>query len=298
MIRSPTIALCRRALLAFPALLALPARAQPKSVVIATFSILGDLVAQIAGDTVELRVLIGPDQEAHDFQPRPSDAEKLRGAALVVRNGLGLDPWIERLMRGARTVAPIVTTTERLNPLLFNGIADPHAWMDVQRARTYTLNIASGLYPILPSGAEREARAGISSLMAKLARLDDDIRKELATIPDKRRVLVAPHAALRYFSDAYGVNVVTPATGTAETTPSPLDIATLVRRIKEEKITALFRSPIGNDTLIRAVALEAGVPVKGTIYTDALSPPDGPAGTYESMMRHNVRLMISAMTET
>ena len=68
--------------------------------------------------------------------------------------------------------------------------------------------------------------------------------------------------------------------------------------MKEEKITALFRSPIGNDTLIRTVALEAGVPVKGTIYTDALSPPDGPAGTYEAMMRHNVRLMISAMTET
>jgi zinc/manganese transport system substrate-binding protein len=293
-----TNALRRRAVLALPALLSLPAQAQSKPVVVATFSILGDLVAQIAGETVDLRVLIGPDQEAHDFQPRPSDAEKLRGAALVVRNGLGLEPWIERLVRGARSVAPLVTTTERMNPLLFNGVADPHAWMDVQRTRTYALNIAGGLYEILPRGAEREARAGLSALMARLARLDDDIRKELSVIPDKRRVLVAPHAALRYFSEAYAVNVVNPPTGSAEALPSPLDIATLVRRMKEERIIALFRSPIGNDTLIRTLAMEAGVPVKGTIYTDALSPPDGPAGTYESMMRHNVRLMVSAMTET
>jgi zinc/manganese transport system substrate-binding protein len=292
------IVLRRRTILALPALLSLPARAQSKPVVVATFSILGDLVAQIAGETVDLRVLIGPDQEAHDFQPRPSDAEKLRGAALVVRNGLGLDPWIERMMRGARSVAPLITTTDRMNPILFNGIPDPHAWMDVQRTRTYALNIASGLYDILPSAAEREARAGLSALMARLARLDEDIRKELSVIPDKRRVLVAPHAALRYFSEAYAVNVVTPPTGSADALPSPLDIATLVRRMKGERIIALFRSPIGNDTLIRTLAMEAGVPVKGTIYTDALSPPDGPAGTYESMMRHNTRLMVSAMTET
>ena len=201
-------------------------------------------------------------------------------------------------MRGARAVAPIVTTTERMNPILFNGVADPHAWMDVQRARTYTLNIAGGLYQILSNAGEREARAGTSSLMAKLARLDEDIRKELSVIPEKRRILVAPHAALRYFSEAYAVSVVTPPAVAADAAMSPVTIASLVRRMKEDKITALFRGPGSNDNLMRTLAMEAGVPVKGTLYTDALSPPDGPAGTYDSMMRHNVRLMVSAMNET
>ena len=156
----------RRALLALPALLAsgtLHGQGQGRPVVVASFSILGDMVRQLAGEAVELRVLAGPETDAHVFQPRPSEARAIEGAALVIRNGLGFEPWLDRLLRSTGYRGPLVTASEAIAP---RG-DDPHAWQDVARARAYAATIARGLGRVLPaSGVQAEAYD------ARLAALD------------------------------------------------------------------------------------------------------------------------------
>ena len=135
------LALCGRPVLAAPPL------------AVASFSILGDLVRQVAGQGVTLRVLAGPESDPHLFQPRPSDALALQGAALVLRNGLGFEPWLDRLLEAAGPRGPVVTASEGITPIEVGGVPDPHAWQDVRNAIAYTERIAAGLAAALPAGA-------------------------------------------------------------------------------------------------------------------------------------------------
>lgn len=295
----------RRALLATATtgLLARPGRAGPRPAVIASFSILGDLVRQIAADRVALRVLAGPETDAHVFQPRPSDADAIRRAALVVRNGLGFEPWLDRVMRGTGYAGPVVTATEGITPLRAAATPghahgpdapDPHAWQDVRLALAYMRRIAEGLAAADPDGAAatREAAGGYAG---RLAALDAWVRERLAAVPPDRRVLITSHEAFGYFAAAYGVRVLAPQGMGGPTQPSAQQVAALIRRIRAERISAVFLEGPGSQAVIERIARDAGVAPRGRLYADTLSAADGPAPTYEAMVRHNLDLMIPAM---
>jgi zinc/manganese transport system substrate-binding protein len=292
----------RRALLTLPAL-ALPglASAQTRPVAVASFSILGDLLRDLAGERMEVRVIAGPDVDAHHFQPRPSHAEAVRGARLVLRNGAGFDNWFNRLIASSGFAGVNVMATEGITlrraaptPGHNHGSQDPHAWQDVRLAIAYLRNIEAGLVRA-DAGGEAEYRARAASHAARLAALDAWVRAEIARVPEARRIVITSHDAFAYFGAAYGVRFLAPQGVGLQSEPSAQQVANLIRQIRAQNITAVFMENMANPATLRRLAEEAGVTVRGRLYADALSPADGPAATYEAMIRHNVGLMVAAM---
>ncbi|MBX9699815.1 MAG: zinc ABC transporter substrate-binding protein [Acetobacteraceae bacterium] len=309
----------RRSLLALsllgPALPRLAAGQAAALPVVASFSILGDLVRQVAGpDIAALRVIAGPDTDAHGFQPRPSDAEAMRGAAVLVRNGLGFDPWFDRLARAAGGSPRMVTATEGVTPRTMEAHAhshgpterrtqhsvsprrvnDPHAWQDVRLAQQYVRNIARGLAAADPARAaavERNAEAAV----ARLGTLDAWVRAQVATVPEARRKVLTSHDAFGYFGAAYGIQFLAPQGLSTASEASAADVARLIRQVRAEGITAVFVEAATAPATLERLAREAGVRVRGRLYADTLSQPNGPAPSYEAMVRHNVGLMVPAM---
>jgi zinc/manganese transport system substrate-binding protein len=308
----------RRCLLALPALLATRhAVAQPGGLpVVASFSILGDMVAQIGGDRITLRVIAGPDADAHSFQPRPSDVVALRQAGLVLRNGLGFDAWMDRLVGAAGFRGPVATATRGITPRSMAGhdhghdhggagrrrphsvgphtVPDPHAWQDLRLGQIYVRNITAALIAADPAG-EASYRRNAEAYAARLTALDAWVRAQIATVPEAGRRVVTSHDAFGYFGAAYGVAFIAPQGVSTEDEPSAAEVARLIRQIREQHITAIFLENMTNPAMIRRVATEARVQLGGRIYADALSLPIGPAPTYEAMFRHNVGLLVPAM---
>jgi zinc/manganese transport system substrate-binding protein len=309
----------RRSLLALPAsLLAGRAAAQAPGTlaVVASFSILGDMTARIGGDRIALRVIAGPDVDAHGFQPRPSDVAALRNARVVIRNGLGFDGWMDRLVRSAGFRGPVVTTTEGITPRAMaahahghdhggagrrhaqgvgpRSVPDPHAWQDLRLGQTYVRTIAAGLIAADPAG-EATYRANADAFAARLATLDGWVRSQVASVPEARRKVVTSHDAFGYFGAAYGIEFLAPQGVSTESEPSAAEVARLIRQIRDQRIAAVFMENMANPATLRRVAAEAGVAVGGRLFADALSGPGGPAPDYEAMFRHNVGLLVPAM---
>jgi zinc/manganese transport system substrate-binding protein len=290
--------------------------ASAKLPVVASFSILGDMVREVGGERVVVRSIAGPDADAHNFQPRPSDVQAIQGARLVVRNGLAFEPWFDRLIRSTDYAGPVVTTTDGVRPRGMESqdhghdhggvarrqqhyipprrVADPHCWQDLRLGQAYVRAIAAGLMAADPGGTEFHRR-NAEAYLQRLAALDAWVRAQIATVPPARRKVVTSHDALGYFGDAYGVQFL-PAQGiTAEAHPSAAQVAALIRRMRAEGITAVFLDAPGSAPVLRRLADEAGVRITGRLYADVLSPPDGPAPSYEAMFRHNVGLLVPAM---
>jgi zinc/manganese transport system substrate-binding protein len=272
-----------------PALL-LPglARAQPRPMGIASFSILGDLLQHVAGPALEVQALAGPGVDPHGFQPRPSQAQALRGARVALRNGAGFDGWFDRLLRSGGFGGTAITATEGLALRRAGNAPDPHAWQDVRLAIGYARNIERGL-----RAAGLSADAG--PLVGRLEELHAFIRAEVGAVPEARRIVVTSHDAFGYYGAAYGVRFLAPQGVGAGAEPSAQGVAALIRQIRTERVSAVFVEGIGNPATLRRLADEAGVRIHGRLYADALSEPGGPAAGYEAMMRHNTALMVRAM---
>jgi zinc/manganese transport system substrate-binding protein len=270
-------------------LAATPAWADGRLKVVATFSILGDLVASVGGDKVDVAVLVGPDTDAHTYQPRPSDARTLAAAQVLVSNGLGFEGWIDRLaeaadFKGRRIVASAGAAQE----------SDPHCWQDVACTRRYVANIAEGLAAADPANAAYY-RARAADFDKRLAALDGWIRGEIARVPEAQRMAITGHNSFRYFARAYGVAFSAPRGYNTESEPTARDVANLIRQVREQKIKALFVENMTNPALVAEIARDSGATVGPRLYSDALSKPDGPAPTYEAMMRHNVAALVAGM---
>jgi zinc/manganese transport system substrate-binding protein len=295
----------RRLLLAAP--LALPFLARRAAAqgapmpVVASFSILADMVRQVGGERVAVRVLAGPDADAHAFQPRPADAAAVRDARLVVANGLGFEPWLDRLLRSAGQRGTVAVASAGIRPRAMaeegHGHShgqDPHAWQDLNHGRAYVRTIAAALAAADPAGAE-DYRSRATAYDARLAALDGWVRAQIASVPEARRKVVTSHDAFGYFAAAYGVQFLAPQGVSTESEPSAAQVGRLVRLLKQQGITALFLENMANPATLKRLAAEAGVTVSGQLYADALSGPGGPAPDYEAMFRHNVGLLVPAM---
>jgi zinc/manganese transport system substrate-binding protein len=330
----------RRLLLASVATLALatPALAQDKLNVIATFSILGDIVANVGGDRIAVTTLVGPDGDAHVFQPSPADAEAVADAAVIVANGIGFEGWMDRLVEASGTTATIITASDGISPIAFgeeghdehgeeghddhaaegeehaedehahegeehaeeghedhgHGAFDPHAWQSVHNIETYVANIAAGLTAADPAGAETYA-ANAAAYLAELEALDAEIRAAVAALPEDGRTVVTSHDAFGYLAAEYGLNFVAPQGMSTEAEASAQDVAALITQIREQSIGAVFVENIADRRLLDQIATETGAAIGGTLYSDALSAADGPAGTYLSMMRYNLGQLTAAL---
>ncbi len=281
------------------ALLCGTVKAQENIQVVASFSILTDLIQQIGGDRVSVDTLVGPEQDAHVFDPAPKDAIRIARARLVIINGFGFEGWMERLVKVSASKPNLITATSGVNPHSqkddhgHDGI-DPHAWQDVSNVKIYAANIKDALIAIDPS-SKSTFDLNFARYDAQLSSLDAFIRTSIATIPPERRKIVTTHDAFGYFERAYGVSMIAPQGASTESEASAKDVARIIRQVKMENVPAVFIENISDPRLAEQIAKESGAKIGGKLYSDALSNENGPAGTYITMMETNIRELTKAM---
>jgi zinc/manganese transport system substrate-binding protein len=274
------------------------ARAEPRLKVLATFSILGDLVQQIGGGDVAVSVLVGPNGDAHVFQPSPADVARVRDAKLVFVNGLGLEGWMPRLVQASGSKAPLITVSKGIQPIRDedpeHGGLDPHAWQNVANVRIYAGNIRDALVAADPGGrAAYEAHA--QAYLAALDVLETEVRITIGNIPPANRRIITTHDAFGYFAKAYGMTFIAPQGVSTEAEASSRDVARIIRQVRASKVPAVFLENISDTRLIEQIARETKARIGEKVYSDSLSEPGGPAATYIDMIRHNTRAFAAAL---
>jgi zinc/manganese transport system substrate-binding protein len=273
---------------------ALPARAQDRLNVVASFSILGDFVQNVGGDRVHVTTLVGPDGDVHVYTPAPADAKKVAEARLLFINGLGLEGWLPRLVQSSGGHAEIVTATNGIAPRSIGAASDPHAWQSVVNAKIYVANIRDALVAADPAGAE-DYHAHAEAYLAQLDALDREVRDAVAQIPPAHRKVISTHDAFGYFAATYGIAFIAPLGVSTESEASARDIAAIVTQIKTQRIPAVFLENISDPRLIRRISAETGAGIGGTLYSDSLTGEKGAAPTYIELVRHNIKALANAL---
>jgi zinc/manganese transport system substrate-binding protein len=281
-------------------LVSLPAAAEPLKV-IASFSIIGDFAENVGGDRIELRTLVGPDSDAHVYEPRPADAAAMAGADVVLVNGLHFEGFLQRLVEASATSATVVELTKGVEPREMGGDAhgdeeadghghgaiDPHAFQSIPNAGIYVTNIADAFCDA-DAGGCATYRANAAAYTARLDELDAKVRAAVAAIPVDKRTIITSHDAFGYFAHEYGLTFLAQEGISTEAEASAADVAALIEQVRHDKASAIFIENITNRRLVEQIAGETGVRIGGTLYSDALSVPDGPAATYLELMENNI----------
>ena len=270
------------------------AAAEPPLRVVASFSILADIARNVGGDRVVVTALVGPDADAHVYDPRPSDIATLARADVLLTNGLGFEGWMDRLVgssgfRGRRVVA-----AAGIEPLPADGHDDPHAWQDPRIVERYVNRISAALAAIRPADAASFA-VNAERYRRELRALDAEIRRAVDTLPPERRRFVTSHDAFGYFARRYGFTFLAPQGWSTDDEASARDVAALIRQLKAGSVRAVFIENMTDPRLIERIAAEGGATVGGRLYSDALAQPGEPAGTYLGMMRHNLATLLAAL---
>lgn len=268
-----------------------------RPIVMATFSILADLAQRIGGDHVQILTLVGPNGDAHAFEPGPRQSAELSKAVMLIANGLGFEPWLGRLKESSGFAGKVAIASDGVATLAWNsqpGIADPHAFQDVANAEIYAANIGKAMAAADPAHAA-DFKASADVLIAAMDDLDKELRAEFAAIPQEHRRVLTSHDAFQYFGKAYGIQFVAVQSLSTEAEPTAEDLAEIVRQARAGHLSAVFLENMVDPRLAETVARESGVRLGGELYADALSEPDGPAPDYLSLMRFNARQLLAAM---
>lgn len=270
---------------------------RPKIKVVASFSIVADLVRQVGGEHVEIVSLVAPNADMHAFQPSPADSKQLAQAQLVVINGLGFEGWADRFVKASGYKGVAVFAARGIKALADttgHGRYDPHAWQEVANVKTYVANIRDALVKVAPD-RKGAFDAAAARYLQTLDALEGEIRAAFADIPQSARKVITSHDAFTYYGDAYGVRFLAPQGVSGDSEPTARAVAQLIRQIKQERVKAIFVENISDKRLIDRIVKETGATMGGSLYSDALSEPSGPAATYVEMIRHNTRLIAAAL---
>jgi zinc/manganese transport system substrate-binding protein len=287
-----------RALLIAVAIATAASPAYAKLKVVASFSILADMASRVGENDVEIHTLVGPDSDAHAFQPTPANAKALAEADVIILNGLGFEPWAERLIKSSNAKGLVIIASEGVKARHFGpdskSAIDPHAWQDLANGQIYVRNIAQGFAKADKTNAQ-SYRDNADGYIADLAASDAKLRKAIAAVPVDKRKVITSHDAFGYFGAAYGVEFVSPLGVSTEDQPSAKGVAKLIDQIKREHISAVFVENITDSRLIKQIASETEAKVGGVLFSDALSKPGGDAATYTDMFGHNREALVDAM---
>lgn len=300
--------------------------------VVASFSILGDMVREIGGERVALTTLVGANGDVHSFEPSPRDTKALSEAEVLVLNGLDFETWLPRLVqssgfKGRQILASKGVAVRHLSADEVGGgdhgddhgeesekhggehghgdahdhdhhavgDIDPHAWQDLRNGMIYAQNIADGLARADPPRANYyKMRAKL--YIDKMTKLDAEIRIALADIPANRRIVITSHDAFGYFAQAYGIRFISVAGLSSEAEPSAKDLAAIVDRARKEHVAGVFIESGTSSRLVKQLARETGIRMGGTLYSDALASADAPAASYLGMFSWNAGRLIYVLT--
>lgn len=286
---------------------AVPAWAAEPLPVLTSFSILADITQQVGGERVTVSSLVGPNQDAHVYQPSPQDVKKLLASRVFVVNGLGFEGWIQRLTQSSQYRGQTVVASEKIKPLAVKtshghdhghrhdhgkGV-DPHAWHNPQHVIQYGHTIAQALAKADPAGASYYQQRA-QQFEQQLRQLDQSIEQQFATIPVAQRKVITSHDAFSYLGQRYQIRFIAPQGMSTESEASAASVAKLVKQIRQEKVKALFVENMADQRLLQQISQETNVKVGGKLYSDALSA-GAPAGSYIELMQYNAKNLASAL---
>ena len=271
-----------------------PAAAADRIQVVASFSILGDMVRQVTGDLAEVTTIVGPDADAHIYEPSASDAKAVAGADVIFVNGLGFETWSSALIETSGGDAQVFVATEGVEPLLVDGEIDPHAWNALTNGMIYVRNIAAGMAKVDAANAATYS-ANADAYVEQLGKVHDNAVSEFSALPDERRTVVTAHDAFGYLEQAYGLTFLAPVGIDTDAEPSASDLANLIDHLNEIGAGALFVENITSPALVEQISRETGLEIGGRLFSDALSEKGGPATSYVAMFEHNLRALITAL---
>jgi zinc/manganese transport system substrate-binding protein/manganese/iron transport system substrate-binding protein len=266
--------------------------------VVATTMQLQDFARQVGGDRVEVDGILDTESEPHEYEPRPSDADAVAAADVVVENGAKLDDWLDDLLRNAGGDANRVTASEgiELLPSEEEGFpGDPHVWHDPELAKRMVDAVARGFADADPDG-RTTYETNAARYKARIDGMAGRIREEFGRVPADRRKLVTSHDAFGYFARAYGIEVVgsvLPAV-TTEAEPSGQQVRRLIADIRRERVDVIFTEEAVDAKLERQIADEAGAEVSTSLYADVLGAPGSGAETFIDAELANARAMRDA----
>lgn len=263
--------------------------------VVASFSILADMAREIGGSAVEVAALVGPDSDAHVFQPSPADARRLANAELVVVNGLGFEGWVDRLVRSSGYRGPVLVASEGVPVRRMGREPDPHAWQDLANAQRYAANLRDAMARARPASAA-EIGQRCASYIERLQALDREVRARFDAVPRQHRRVISSHDAFGYFGAAYGIEFLAPQGMNTDSEASAASVARLIDQIRREDVRAVFVENISDPRLVQRIAREGGGIVGGRLYSDALSAPGTEADTYLKLFAHNATTIASALS--
>jgi ABC-type Zn uptake system ZnuABC Zn-binding protein ZnuA len=276
---------------------------------VATTTILGDFVAYVGGDRLEVHAIVPPGGEVHTFDPSPSDLEQITSADVIFANGLGLDEWVTNLVTDAGAEAPTIHLAEELDGVEYlvpegddagdvhedehgHEEGNPHLWMNAGYAAKYVERIRDELTQLDPEGGETYA-ANAESYLSELAMLDAEIRTAFEDIAAEDRRLVSYHDAFAYFADAYGLEIVGTVTAAPGQDPSAGQVARLIDEIRELGVRAILAEAQFPADLAQRIAEETGIEVVSDLHSDSVGPP--PNDTYLALMRADTERIAEAL---
>lgn len=283
----------------FSLMLSMSLPAAEKLPVVTSFSILADMVHQVGGEHIQITNMVGPDADAHTYEPTPDDAKALLKAKLIIKNGLGFEPWLDRLVTSTETKATVVSASHGVIPRSLDEdgetIPDPHAWHNLANAELYVANITKALIAADPTNKadyERNSQTYLKQIYALLA----EAKAKLGSLPPGNRKIVTSHDAFGYLGQAYSIDFMAPQGLSTERDPSAAEVAALITQIRQAKVKAVFMENIKDARLLKQIADESGAHIGGTLYSDALAA-SGPASTFTGLFEYNLNTLYNTLSQ-
>jgi ABC-type Zn uptake system ZnuABC Zn-binding protein ZnuA len=282
-------------LLLIPAL----ATAQGKITVVSSASIFQDMAINIGGDKIEAFSIVPIGGDPHLYEPKPSDAQLVKSANIILVNGLTFEGWINKLIANSGSKAKVYTITEGVDVIKsdrYKNAADPHAWMDASNGLKYIENIKDALVKTDPKNADFYT-TNYEKYKSEITALDTYIATEIKKIPEAKRMLVTSHDAFAYYGKRYNIklNALKGISTEAETQTS--DMVRVAKAIQESGVPAIFIESTINPQVIQQIARDNNVKIGGELFADSIGDQDSEGPTYVQMLRHNTDVIVLALSQ-
>ncbi len=273
--------------------------------IVTTTGQIGDIARHVGGEFVDVTALMGPGVDPHLYVASEGDVDRLVKADVILYNGLFLEAQMADVLRQIGERKPAIPVAERIEPsklLPWANYADeydPHVWFDVTLWMKAVEAVRDALSDADPDHAATY-KANADAYLKELADLDAYVKQQAATVSQEQRVLVTAHDAFHYFGRAYGFDVKGLQGISTASEAGTADVRELADFIAEHEIPAIFVEtsvPVRNVEALQAAVRDRGgdVAIGGQLYSDALGSPDGDAGTYVGMVRHNIDTIVKAL---